>query len=83
MNPIEFDGHNIIIAKDQEGYIPLPAHVGSTESRVFSCWQLTWRERLRVLFGGRVWLCLMTFGKPLQPINLSVDRFKWVPREVK
>ena len=37
-----------------------------------SLWRLTWRERVRVLFTGRVWVRQLNFGQPLQPQKLSV-----------
>jgi hypothetical protein len=32
----------------------LPVH--RSQGQVISCWTLSWRERLRVLWSGRVWL---------------------------
>ena len=36
----------------------LPVYRGGGE--VISCWQLSWLDRARVLFGGRVWLRVLT-----------------------
>jgi hypothetical protein len=33
-------------------------------------WKLSWKERLQVLFGGCVWLSMLTFNRPLQPAML-------------
>ena len=74
MIPIEFQGANCTYAKDQPQYLPLPAHKSPVNGRVTSCWALTWRERLRVLFTGRIWLQQLTFGDPLQPQRPSVER---------
>lgn len=62
----------VVFAKDQPEYIPLPANFNGVE--VETKWRLTWRERLSVLFRGSIYLSLLTFGKPLQPIRLSVLR---------
>lgn len=70
MKPIEFPEQTVVWAKDQPPYLPLPAY--SNERETISCWQLTWLERLVVLFTGRVWLRLCNFGKPLQPQTLTV-----------
>jgi hypothetical protein len=35
--------------------------------QVVSCWQLSFRERLRILFTGKLWVMLATFHKPLTP----------------
>ncbi len=32
----------------------LPVH--RADGQIISCWRLSWRDRLRLLFGGRVWL---------------------------
>lgn len=71
MTPIEFEGCNTTIAKDQPQYIPLPAlslHGGD----VTFCWRLTWKERIKLLFTGTLWHTVMTFRHPLQPQMLSV-----------
>ena len=34
---------------------------------------MTWRERLRVLWTGRIYLTLLTFGGPLQPQIVSTQ----------
>jgi hypothetical protein len=67
----EFDGQNIIIAKDQPEYIPMPAYVAA-DGTVTCCWRLSWRERLRVLKSGTIWHQILTFRQPLQPQILTV-----------
>lgn len=62
----------ITYAKDQPGYIPLPA-LRFDDGLVVTRWDLTWKERLILLFGGSVFLGLLTFNKPLQPIKLSTS----------
>lgn len=84
MKPIKFKGHNIIIAKDQKEYLPLPAHVTfSKEGEVVSCWRLSLWERLVVLVTGRLWFSQWSFRNPLQPQLPSVYRFKWVPKQTE
>lgn len=72
MIPITFPEHNCVYAKDQPEYLPLPVHK-TVDGMVISCWQLTWRERLKVLFTGCVWYSILTFNRPLQPQRPSVD----------
>ena len=72
MTPIEFPQHNTVYAKDQPEYLPLPAF-RNNDGVVISCWQMTWRERMRVLFTGRLWLCQLAFNQPLQPQLPSVE----------
>jgi hypothetical protein len=65
MKPSSFPQSNVVFAKDQPEYLPLPAYRNDRET--ISRWQLTWRERLAVLLGGVIWLRQCNFGQPLQP----------------
>lgn len=73
MKPIHFREVNVTFAKEQPQYNPLPAWRG-IDGTVISCWRMTWRERFRVLFTGHVWVRMLTFNRPLQPLNLGVER---------
>ncbi len=59
-------------AKDQPEYLTLPAWRGE-DGMVITRWQLSFVERLRVLFGGSIWLTVLTFNKPLQPVKLETE----------
>jgi len=72
MESIYFEECNTDIAQNQDQYITLPAHIDDV-GIVTSCWEMTWMERLKVLFFGQVFLCIMTFHKPLQPQKMTVD----------
>jgi hypothetical protein len=76
MKLIEFPEQTVVIAKDQPEYLPLPAHrfKDDPQGRIACCWQLTWAERFKVLFRGRLWHQILTFDKPLQPQLLSVEK---------
>lgn len=75
MKPIHFKHENIVFAKDQPEYQPLPAlRLDTPECQVISCWKLSFKERVKILFTGRMWISLMSFNKPLTPIFLSVNR---------
>jgi hypothetical protein len=69
MRPVEFAGQNCTYAADQPEYQPLPAR-RMEDGMVTSCWKLTWRERLRALWTGRIWCDTLTFNRPLQPLRL-------------
>ena len=74
MSPIRFPECNSTIAEKQPPYSPLPAlRFSDVNGTTVVCWKLTWKERLRVLFSGRVWHTILTFNNPLQPIFLSTD----------
>lgn len=77
MKAIDFKHRNIIFAENQPEYTSLPALKLNTENgEVISCWHMNFRERIKALFTGKVWLSLMTFNKPLTPSFMSVDRKK-------
>jgi len=62
MKAIKFKHSNVEFAKDQP------------EGHVISCWKLSFKERIRVLIFGRIWMNLLTFNKPLTPSLLSTNR---------
>jgi hypothetical protein len=59
-------------AKDQSEYQTLPAWV-SPEGTVVTRWRMGWRERFRVLLTGDLWLSVLTFNQPLQPVKLGTQ----------
>ena len=74
MNPIEFKEQNKIYAKDQPQYLPLPVYEDNEQGgRVFHCWKLTFKERIKLLFTGKLWINVLNFGEPLQPIKPMVN----------
>lgn len=73
MKPVEFTEQNCVYAKDQPEYLPLPAHK-TPSGEVISCWALTWRERFKMLFTGRLWWSVHTFNDLLQPQRPSVSK---------
>ena len=76
VKPEPRDGmHQITFAKDQSQYKPLEANVRDDQfGEVETKWKLSFVERLIVLFAGNIYLSLLTFGSPLQPINIRVTR---------
>lgn len=72
MIPIEFKQQNVVFAKDQPEYLPLPAFK-KDDGQVTSCWKLTIAERLKVLVKGTIWFTVHTFNKPLQPQRPHID----------
>lgn len=73
MTPIGFPEQNCVYAKDQPEYLPLPVH-RTPDGQVTSCWSLSLRERVKLLFTGRLWWTVLTFNTPLQPQCPHVDR---------
>jgi hypothetical protein len=75
MKPKKFKEANVTFAKDQPEYQPLPAfRSDSPQGEVITCWNLSFRERLRVLFKGEIWLSMLTFNKPLTPSFMTTKK---------
>lgn len=74
MEPIKFDDCNVVYGKDQSEYKPLPAERrGKPEyGEIVTCWELSSQERQIVAKEGKIWLSMLTFNRPLQPVLLSV-----------
>jgi len=65
MNPVTFEESNIVFAKDQPEYIPLPGWYDGNQ--VVSCWELDDSEIKTLVKTKRIWLSVWTFGHQLQP----------------
>ncbi len=74
MKPVNFDGANVVFGANQPEYIPLPAErVGKPETgQINTCWELSPEELKMVQETGKIWVSLLTFGQPLQPVMVSV-----------
>lgn len=80
MEPIKFEGVNVVYGENQPEYMPLPAEKRIPEKtdrffgEVLTCWKLSPEELKKIQETGIIWLSLLTFGQPLQPIMLSVEK---------
>lgn len=67
------DETEVVFAKNQPEYIPLRCSVGPMpERRCTSRWTLTDEQRQAILDGADIYLTLLTFGGPLQPILIGI-----------
>ena len=74
MKPIKFKQANTVFAENQQPYVPLPAYQDKMQGgRIFHCWQLSVGERFKILFTGKLWINVLNFGHPPQPIKPMVD----------
>lgn len=71
MQPVKFPQMTATLAEDQPEYLPLPVWQNRVET--ISQWKLTWRERFKVLFTGRLWLRQYNWGSDLQPQCPQID----------
>lgn len=75
MKPIKFKEHNCVYAKDQPEYIQLPAFKSKDDKgTVIFCIGMSFKERLRVLFTGKIWCSLLTFNNPLTPSHFTTKK---------
>ena len=78
LSPVAYDPETrwsvseLTFAKDQPQYIPLPA-LKFQDGLVVTRWGLSFWERVNILFGGSVYLGLLTYNNPLQPIRISTS----------
>ena len=64
----------VLLAKDQPQYNTLPAlRSDQPTGRTTTRWKLTWRERLRLLVTGHLYIQVLTFQTPFQPIKPMVE----------
>ena len=73
MRPIEFKEQNIVFAKNQKPYLPLPAYQDKEQGLIIHCWKLSIIEKVKILFTGKLWLNVLTFNNPPQPIRPMIN----------
>lgn len=79
MKPTTFEGHNIVLGKNQPQYLPLPAlRCDDTNGTVWTCWELDANDIGDVLNHRRLWVGQLSFGKPFSPQMITTS----VPLEV-
>lgn len=79
MKAIRFKEVNVEYAKDQDQYNTLPANIANnTTGDATCCFRFTFWEKIKVLFGAKVWLTLWTFNNPLQPICIGLKKPKMI-----
>lgn len=68
--------NEVILAKDQPEYEPLPALLGGAPLLrvVLTRWEFSEEERIAIEAGQDLFLTTLTFGKPFHPIRFSVGK---------
>lgn len=74
--------YEVRIGTDQLEYKELvgaviPFDDGSTG--ILMRWRLTEEEKARVMAGDDLYVTLLTFGRPMQPIDISIGRPEYLP----
>jgi hypothetical protein len=75
---INLEEHGLRELRGGEGqpqYRVLPCiRFNDPEGTLLCRMKLNWRERLRVLFTGNVWLYQLTFGRGITPVNADFEQ---------
>jgi hypothetical protein len=66
------DVSEVCYAKDQPQYLPLPA-VKLEDGSILTRWVLSEDEKRQILEQGYIYLEVLTFNRPLQPLRLSAE----------
>lgn len=74
MKPINFPGMTATVAPTYR-YLALPIHRDATDPSgcVTTCWEPTFMERIKILFGYPIWVQMLTFNKGITPIKVAID----------
>lgn len=72
-----YDVPEIVFAKDQPEYQPLPAvRIDSPGAPILTRWEFSDEERQRIATGASLYLWVYTFGHPLQPVAPEIKTAK-------
>lgn len=74
MTPKKFDEVNVVMGEGQPEYKPLPAHRNPETGEVIMCFSLSEEEKARVQETGEIWVSLLTFKHPMQPIIVTTEK---------
>lgn len=72
MKNVKFDGCNIVYGEGQPEYVPL--HAQKVGNVTITCYRLSFKERVKLLFSGLIWFGQMNFNQPLQPQIPALDK---------
>lgn len=63
----------VVYGEGQPEYKPLPAHK-TKEGQAIFCFELDEAERKKIAETGELWVSLLTFNQPLQPIFITINK---------
>ncbi len=74
MKPVDFKEANKTLNAPNGTPGVLPLRVRSTDTECISLWRVPIKERLRLLFTGKIWCYVMSLTGTQPPISLSVKK---------
>ena len=60
MKPIKFDEANSLFVKEGAGDLP----TYKDGYQIVSCWKMSFKDRVKALLFGKVWLCILGAKQP-------------------
>lgn len=76
-----FSEANIKIAEHQEEYKTVYAFYNKDEGSVTMCFSVSDEELDRIKATNEIYIKLLTFGRPMQPIAMSCNKEDLIPKE--
>jgi hypothetical protein len=73
MIPVRFPEANAILAMSQEEYEPLPVY-RAPDGQTICAFRLSPSELEEIAKTRTLWISVLTFNKPFQPIGLSTQK---------
>ena len=73
MEPIKFNEANVV-GKGQENLYEVLPSLLFYDGDVVTCWKLSFKDILRLIFTRKLWLRVKTFNNPLQPLFMSTNK---------
>jgi len=73
MKPVEFKEVNLVFGAGQEEYLPLPGYI-EQDGTFTMCLELTEDEIIEMVKTRKLWLSVLTFNTPLQPLRMSTQK---------
>ena len=74
MEPIKFNEANTVYGKGKENLYEALHALIFDDGKVVTCWKLSFKDILRIIFTKKLWLCVATFNNPLQPLFMSTNK---------
>ena len=74
----------VMMAQDQDQYLTVCVALitySDQSQAVMTRWRLSDEERALIAAGNDVYLTLMTFGQPMQPITMEIGPPEWAVEE--
>ena len=72
MKPVDFSGSNFTFSRFASEYDE-PTPMRMVEDTAFICFKMTWREKLKVLFTGKIWVEYQRVKRPINGVLPSVN----------